>query len=159
MSEADTSPAKSASAPPGPVASRTWSPGTVTIGSVVSVIWTVREPVAGLPAWSVAVQVTVVVPTGNSESEAGSHVTGTDPSTWSVAVGERVTTLPPRVSASVRTSGGSERTGAVVSTTVMVNSALSELPAVSTAEQVTTVAPSGKVAPDGVVQVRSTSPS
>lgn len=51
-------------------------------GSTVNVAF--AAPV--LPALSVAVQVTVVVPSGKSEPEAGVQLTGSGPSTASVAV-------------------------------------------------------------------------
>src|SRR5919201_330441 len=64
------------------------SPGTVTTGGVVSMIVTVTvkeaEPV--LPCESVALQVTVVVPTGNLLPEAGLQVGVSEPSTTSVAL-------------------------------------------------------------------------
>ena len=41
-----------------------------------------------LPAWSVALQLTVVLPTVNVVPEAGVQVTGTVTSTRSVAVGK-----------------------------------------------------------------------
>src|SRR5262245_51595811 len=47
-----------------------------------------------LPAASVAVQVTVVLPGAKVEPEAGEQVTGTVPSTLSVAVAVKVTTAP-----------------------------------------------------------------
>ncbi len=43
---------------------------------------------ARLPAVSVAMQVTWVAPIGNSEPDDGAQVTGSDPSTASVAVGD-----------------------------------------------------------------------
>ena len=47
----------------------------VGIGKVISVRVTVNVPVPGFPAASVAVQVTVVVPTGNDEPGGGIQVT------------------------------------------------------------------------------------
>ena len=47
------------------------------------------------PCESVEVHVTMVVPIGKVEPEGGVHITGTDPSTRSVAVGVvYVTTMP-----------------------------------------------------------------
>ena len=54
-------------------------------GGVVFCTVTVNEPVAVLWWASVVVQVTVVVPTGNVP-DAGLQLTGTEPSTRSVAV-------------------------------------------------------------------------
>jgi hypothetical protein len=48
---------------------------------------TVNDPVPVLPAWSSAVHVTVVLPSGNTLPDALSQVATTVPSTTSVAVG------------------------------------------------------------------------
>jgi hypothetical protein len=62
--------------------------GTLLIvGAVVSRTVTVNVAVPVLFAASVAVQVTVLVPSGNVEPEAGLQVTGTFPLTVSLAVG------------------------------------------------------------------------
>src|SRR5262245_41110044 len=77
-------------APPGPVASRVMSAGTVITGGVVSacgVTVTLNVACELLPRVSEAVQVTVVWPIGNVDPDAGLHVTGRLPSTMSVAVG------------------------------------------------------------------------
>jgi hypothetical protein len=63
------------------------SAGTVITGAVVSCTVTWNEADAVLPCASVAVQCTVVVPSGNVEPEPGVQLTTTDPSTVSVAVG------------------------------------------------------------------------
>jgi hypothetical protein len=86
-----------------------------TVGAVVSLTVTVKLPFAVLPDESVAEQLTVVVPMGNVEPEAGVHVTGTEPSTSSVAVAVYVTTAPDALVASTVMLDGSERVGAVVS--------------------------------------------
>src|SRR5438309_2163823 len=96
-------------------------PGTDNTGAVVS--RTVTRKVAGCEAlWdaSVAVQVTVVVPSGNVEPDADEHITTGAASTASVAVGcAYVTTAPAALVASTVTSEGTPwRTGGVVSTTV-----------------------------------------
>ena len=72
---------------------------------------------AALPDASVAVQVTVVVPTGNTEPDAGSHATTGPGSTSSTAVGStHVTTAPAASSASTEMPDGTpESTGGVVS--------------------------------------------
>jgi hypothetical protein len=59
--------------------------GTVTAGGVVSVTVTVKEAAPVLPEASVAVQVTVVAPSGNVEPLGGRQVIGTAPSTASTA--------------------------------------------------------------------------
>jgi hypothetical protein len=74
-------------APDGPVASAVMSAGTVICGAVVSCTFTWNVEVALLECASVAVQVTVVVPSANVEPDAGAQCTVTEPSTVSVAVG------------------------------------------------------------------------
>ena len=85
------------------------------VGAVVSFTVTVKlaEPV--LPAASLAVQLTVVVPIGNVEAEAGLHVTGREPSTKSVAVAVNVTAAPAELVASTIISAGTVTVGEVVS--------------------------------------------
>ena len=58
----------------------------MTTGPVVSVTVTVNDAAPLLPRVSVAVQVTVVAPSGNVAPLAGVQVTATLPSTRSVAV-------------------------------------------------------------------------
>ena len=50
------------------------SAGHVATGDSVSLTVTLNEQVSALPEASVAIQVTVVVPTGNTEPEAGLQV-------------------------------------------------------------------------------------
>ena len=110
-----------------------------------------------LPASSLAVNVTVVTPTGNDD---GAFVfTAGLVSTMSVAV------APPRnalMRESVAATGpvdwtarsaGAVSTGGVVSVTVTKNEALPTLPCASLATHVTCVLPSGNVERDGGVQV------
>jgi hypothetical protein len=59
--------------------------GRGSVLGVVSFTVTVKEAEPVLPWASVAVQVTVVVPSGNIEPLGGAQVTGTTPSTLSVA--------------------------------------------------------------------------
>ena len=47
------------------------SAGQVTTGASVSLTVTINVQVSALPTASIAMQVTVVVPTGNTEPEAG----------------------------------------------------------------------------------------
>jgi len=86
-----------------------------TVGTVVSCTFTVKLPSAVLPAASVAEQLTVVVVIPNVEPEAGVHVTGTAPSTLSVAVALYVTAAPDGPVASAVIAEGRVNTGAVVS--------------------------------------------
>ena len=60
--------------------------GQVIDGGWVSVTVTVNEQLPEAPPASVAVQVTVVAPTGKKEPEAGLHV-GAPPGQLSVTVG------------------------------------------------------------------------
>src|SRR3954469_10281484 len=116
-------------------------------------------PCAGLPAASVAEHVTVVVPTGNVLPEAGSQVTGTEPSTASLAVAVKLTAAPVADVASAVMSAGSVRSGAVVSATVTTNDFVPGLPAASVAVQSTVVSPIGNVLPLAGVHVAVTAPS
>src|SRR5439155_24904061 len=73
-------------APNGLAASATTPGGSVSTGGVVSTTVTVKPPVAVLPCASVAVQLTGVLPSANVAPAAGVHVTGTTPSTTSLAL-------------------------------------------------------------------------
>jgi hypothetical protein len=136
------------------------SAGTVIVGGVVStpvtVTWNDALPV--LPCASVAVQVTVVVPSGNVEPDAGVHVGMIGPSTASLADAVNVSAFPPLELVSTM-SAGTVTTGAVVSTTLTWKLALLELPAASLAVHVTAVVPSGNVDPDACVQPEAVTPT
>src|SRR5207245_2075170 len=73
-------------APPGPVASTAKSAGTVRAGAVVS--WTITWKLAldVLPCASVEEQFTDVWPSGKVDPDGGLQLTGSVPSTRSVAV-------------------------------------------------------------------------
>jgi hypothetical protein len=119
----------------------------------VSTTVTVNEPLPVLPAASRAEQLTVVVPNGKVEPEAGLHVTGGFGVTASVAVAVNLTVAPDGPVASTVMFRGTETTGRVVSCTVMLKPAVPVLPAASRAVQVTLVVPTGKLAPEGGTQV------
>jgi len=121
--------------------------------------WTWNDPVALLPWASVAVQVTVVGPTGNVEPDGGLHVTGRGPSTRSIAFAANVTTAPLGPVASAVTLAGTVSAGGVVSTTVTVKLALAVLPAISLAAQVTVVVPRWSVEPEGGVHAKVATPT
>jgi hypothetical protein len=72
-------------APPGPVASVVIGAGTVIAGGVMSLTTTGKLALAVLPAVSRAVHVTSVLPSANSEPEAGVQLAATAPSTLSIA--------------------------------------------------------------------------
>jgi hypothetical protein len=108
---------------------------------------------------SVAVQVTVVVPSGNVEPLAGLQLTGRAPSMLSVADAEYVNTAPAGPVASIVAFAGTVRTGGAVSLTVTVNEAEPVLPCVSVAVQVTVVVPRGNVESLGGAQLTGRAPS
>ena len=113
---------------------------------------TVKLHEAVLPEVSVAVQVTVVVPTGNIEPEAGLQTTVT-PGQLSVAVAEKLTGRLIEggqvAAAATKMFAGQVIAGGCVSLTVMVNEQLAVLPEASLTLHVTVVMPLGKVEPDG----------
>ena len=151
---------KVTTAPAGPLASRVRSAGTVTEGGVVSPTVTWKEALPLLPLLSVAVQVTVVGPSGKFVPEAGEQVGVMAPSMLSLAAaGGKVTVAPPLDVASCVMLAGTVTTGFVVSTSVIVNEAVPVLPCASVALQVTVVGPSGKFVPEAGEQVGVMGPS
>jgi hypothetical protein len=74
---------------------------------------------------SLAVHVTVVVPTGKTLPDAGAQTTGRSPSTRSKADAVNVTTAPPGSSVSTAISAGTVTTGGVVSRMVTAKSRVS----------------------------------
>jgi hypothetical protein len=102
-----------------------------------------------LPAASVAVQVTVVVPTGKNVPDAGEQTTVT-PGQLSVAVAVKVT-MAPHSSGSLHFVMGAGQliAGGCVSATVTVNEQLGPEIVV----QLTVVVPTGKNDPDAGVHV------
>jgi hypothetical protein len=141
-------------APPAPVAcTPPMFEGTDTTGGVVSVTVTVNDAEPGLLWASVALQVTVVVPTGNVDPDAAEHVGVSDPSTASTALAApNDAVAPPGLVASTLTFPGTLTTGPVVSWTVIVNEVDAGPVVVSVASQVTVVTPIGNV-PDVWSQV------
>jgi hypothetical protein len=147
MSLADAE--KDTAAPEGPVASAVADDGTETSGAVVSRTVTLNESGSDvLPCESVAVQVTVVVPTPKVLPEEGEQSAGKVPSTRSLPVAENETAAPADSVASVVMFPGTDTDGFVVSWTVTLNEALPVLLDESVAEQVTFVVPTAKVSPD-----------
>ena len=112
----------------GPLEGCTMGAGSVRTGLTVSRTVTVNVRVPVLPAASVAVQVTVVVPSGNVAPEAGAHAAATAPLTRSVAVTVNGTTAPADEVASRTIGAGTEIDGAVVSRTVTVKAPVAVLP-------------------------------
>jgi hypothetical protein len=116
-------------------------------GGVVSRTVTVKLAVPVFECASVAVQVTVVGPNGNSTPDAGEQETGTVPSTTVALV------------ASFAKLAGTLTTGAVVSRTVTVKLFEPVLPPASCAVQFTVVVPTAKVLPEEGAQLVATLPS
>ena len=127
------------------------------MGASLSFTVTVKVEVVLLPEASVAVTVTVVVPTGNVLPEAGSATTVTEPE-LSVAVGRVNVTAAPQVPASIvaDTAGASATTGASTSVTVTVKVEDELLPEASVAVQVTVLTPMAKSLPEAGVQTTVT---
>src|SRR5262245_33259773 len=89
----------------------------------------VKVQTVELPLSSVAVQVTVLTPTGKAEPEAGTAMTGTDGSQVSVATGVMNVTIALLLEVQTEMFAGQTNVGAVVSVTVNVASALAIEPA------------------------------
>ena len=136
------------------------SPGTpLRTGSVVSRTTTLNEPADVLPAASLASHVTVVVPSGKVEPEAGAHVTTGPGSTESVTPTLYETTAPDGPAASATIVPGSVMLGSVLSPTTTSNESLAALPVASVALQVTVVVPSGNVEPEAGAHETTGAPS
>jgi hypothetical protein len=133
--------------------------GAVITGPVVSVTVTVKEAAPLLPRVSLAVQLTVVGPSGKVEPLAGVHVVGNTPSTLSDDDVVKLNAAPVAAVASTVAGVGTVTTGPDVSATVTVNEAAPVLPRASVAVQLTVVVPSGKTAPLAGAHVTATLPS
>src|SRR5262245_13600209 len=125
--------------------------GQLIIGSCVSRTVTVNEQPLVLPTSSVAVQVTLLVPTLNVEPLGGTHTTTTVVSQLSVAVATQVTLLLLHWPASATSTIllGQVISGGTSSTTVIVKEQLAPLELV----QVTVFVPAGKDDPEGGTHV------
>jgi hypothetical protein len=124
--------------------------GTVTTGPVVSTTVTWNAAVEVFPAASLAVQLTVVVPSGNVEPDAGVQAKLVTP-TLSVAEAEYETAAPAALVASAVMSDGTVITGGVVSAcwvTVTVNDFVAVFPWASVAVHVIVVVPTGNFEPE-----------
>ena len=134
--------------------------GTIT-GAVVSRTVTEKLLVAVLPAASVAVQVTVVVPGANAAPDAAAHVTVRTPSTASVDVGNVYVTTAPLapVASTVMFAGTLLIAGGVVSRTVTEKLLVAVLLCASVAPHATCVVPNGNVDPDAGAHDTGTVPS
>ena len=95
--------------------------GSERTGGVTSADTTTRNaPKAALNAVSDALHCTTVVPIGNVAPEGASQNTCVVPSMRSLAVAAKVTTAPAALVAPALIVPGSDITGGVVSTTVIV---------------------------------------
>lgn len=149
-------------APLGAVASRIKFDGKpLMTGGVVSRTMTVNLPLLLLPCPSVAEQLTVVDPSGNTEPDDGAQITATVPSTRSFAVGpDHVTTAPDaEVASAVMLDGRLLINGGVVSFTVTTNDPAAVLPAASVALHCTVTLPTANCDPDAGVHSTGTVPS
>src|SRR6266850_2551355 len=102
-------------APAGEVASATCVGGAVIAGAIVSMTLTLNDPVALLPAASVAVQCTVVVPSGKTNPVAMSCDTVTETKSSVAVHSVKFTVAPADEVAWNAWSPGTVRTGGVVS--------------------------------------------
>jgi len=127
----------------------------MTGGVVSRLTVTVNVQVVRLVQLSVAVQTTVVVPTGKGLPEAGEHVTVTAGSALSVAVGigKLTATVAPVPHNVTFVLAGHEMAGGVVSrATVTRKVQMTTSPHRLVAVQVTVVVPRMNSAPDGGLQ-------
>ena len=142
-SDASASPI-STGVPSADTASAAMSAGAEIDGGVVSTTTISCVSVALLPAASVAVHVTTVVPSGN---RAGASLAMDATPTASDASASPISTgVPSADTASAAMSAGAEIDGGVVSTTTTSCSAVAVLPASSDTVHVTIVRPSGRTA-------------
>jgi len=133
--------------------------GGVTDGANVSTTITLNDAVRVFPCVSLAVQATVVAPSGNVDPLADVQVATTLPSTASTADAVYANAAPVGPVASTVAFAGTVMTGAVVSLTVAVNALVPAFPWLSVAVHVTVVAPSGNVDPETGVHATATLPS
>lgn len=120
---------------------------------------TVNDAPAPLPARSAALQLTVVVPIGNVDPDAGAQTATSAPSTGSVAVTGKLTFAPLGPVAAAVMSAGTTITGGDDSATVTTNDAVAVFPIESVAAQFTVVVAIANVDPDAGVQITGTVPS
>src|SRR3989441_1370080 len=142
-------------APPGPVASTVRSAGAVRTGGVVSRTVTANEPVALLPATSLAVHEMVVTPKGNFDPDAGEQTRELRPLTESEADAEYVTEAPDEDVASATIGEGSVRVGGVVSIRMVNGPAVAVFPVLSVAGQVNVCTPWVAIVTDPVASFLS----
>ena len=145
--------------PEAPSAGTVMLAGSVNTGPALSSTVTVKLPVLVFPCKSTAEQLTVVVPIENNEPDAGKQVTGTGPSTKSLAEAVKLTVAPEMLVAGTVILAGNVNTGPALSTTVTVKLPLPVFRCLSVAEQLTVVCPIGNNDPEAGKQVTATDPS
>jgi len=131
------------------------SPGGVFFGSTI----TLKLQLVALPEGSVAVQLTVLGPSGKFDPLGGLQLIVTEQLSLAAGFGN-VVTLPEQIEGSGRVLmlAGVVIVGLIRSLTVTVKVQLVVLLRVSVAVQVTAVVPTAKVEPDAGVQVVVTGP-
>src|SRR5204862_36871 len=132
--------------------------GQLATGFSSSLTVTVKAQVVVLPLASMAVQLTVVVPSGNIEPLAGLQLM-LEPGQLSLALAAKVTcawqsplTLSAPVLVVVVMLAGQVAVGGSLSVTVTVKLQRAVWPEVSVAVQFTVVVPTAKVAPEAGLQ-------
>jgi hypothetical protein len=120
-------------APPSWSASAVIGAGQAMVGRVVSTTVIVVEQWLVLPDWSIAVYVTLVVPSGKTPAGTPPETTTELPMSDAVAL-PGVTNAPPSWSASAMIDTGQVMVGRVVSTTVIVVEQLTDEPDASVAK-------------------------
>jgi len=119
---------------------------------------TVNAQLEWLPLASVAVHVTVVVPTGKPDPDSGEQVTVGEGSQLSVAVAAKLTGTSKLTLHPMAMLAGQVMAGGSVSLTVTVKEQVAIFPEGSVAVQLTVVVPFGKAEPDAREQVTVTWP-
>jgi hypothetical protein len=94
------------------------------MGGVVSITVTLKVAKATRPELSVALQLTGVVPSGNGNAPDGTQITGSVPSTGSLAEAMNANVAPAGLVASKTAWGGTVTVGGVWSITVIGTLAL-----------------------------------
>ena len=123
--------------------------GQVTTGGVASITVTMKVPVRVFPTPSVAVLVTIVVPSGNVDPDGGFETTvATEQSSLASTLKFTTAEATPGSLGTLMLAGHTIP-GGVSSRTVTVNEQVARLPDASVAVVVTTVVPIGNAEPDG----------
>ena len=126
----------------------------------MSLTVTVNKHEAERPASSDTVQLTVVVPFGNADPDAGVHTGAPAPEQLSLTPGEKFTTALQALGSVLWVMfAGQLIVGFTASFTVTVNEQAAVRPAPSVTVQLTDVVPLGKATPEAGVQTTAPCPS